>query len=353
MAIPLAFPADESRRGGPMAGGYRFGALDLDPERGRVLDLYQRAKTRQWDAAGLDWAAAPREDNPLGIADEDFVLAGHPAWERAGPAARAELRRHYTAWLLSQFLHGEQAALLCGGRVVTAVPDLDLKLYAATQVMDEARHAEVYTRFLDEQVGLAYPMDGPLLGAVEHVMADARWDLTLLGLQVVVEGIALAAFGAARELVRRPLPRAILDGVVADEARHVAFGRLALREQYRQLTTAELREREDFVLDSVAALAQRFEARTVWEHLGMDERSCVAAYRRSRYFHAIARQMTRHLHPTLRDIGLLSPRVREGLAGLVSGYEPRPEEPRPDAVIAAQERARRAEVDELSRSAGA
>ena len=43
-------------------------------------------------------------------------------------------------------MHGEQGALLCTAKIVETVPWIDAKYYAATQVMDEARHVEVFSR---------------------------------------------------------------------------------------------------------------------------------------------------------------------------------------------------------------
>lgn len=339
-------PPAEHEWTAPLAGEYRF-TWNYDTDSGRVLDLYQRAKTRQWNVAtGLDWATDAQPDNPLGIPDELFVLHGTSGWTDAPPARRAEIRRHYTAWLLSQFLHGEQAALVCTARIVEGAPDLDAKFYAATQAMDEARHAEAYTRFLNEQVGLNYAMDDPLHRVVTDSLADGRWDLPILGMQVLVEGMGLAAFGAAKHLCGRSLPRAMFDGIVSDEARHVAFGRIALRRCYAELSTAELRDREDFVLTGANILQNRFDGRPVWTELGLDADACAATFQGSEFSRTFQRQLARHLIPTLRDIGLWTERVRIAMAMMFSRYQGRPAAP-DESAIRAQESASRRAVDTL------
>src|SRR5207244_9987724 len=145
-------------------------------------------------------------------------------------------------WTLSQFLHGEQGALVCTARIVETVPWIDAKYYAATQVMDEARHVEVFSRYLDEKLSGHYPINAHLQLLLDDIIADSRWDMTYLGMQIMVEGLALAAFGFISQMTTEPLLKALLKNVMADEARHVAFGVLSLQEFYSQLSAAEIRE---------------------------------------------------------------------------------------------------------------
>ncbi len=112
------------------------------------------------------------------------------------------MRRHFQAWTISQFLQGEQAAMICAAKIVQQVPDLDAKFYASTQVMDEARHVEAYKRLL-EKFGVAYPMTKPLQTLVDQALRDSRWDMTYLAMQVVIEGLALAAFSNIRDTVEK------------------------------------------------------------------------------------------------------------------------------------------------------
>src|SRR5436305_11734049 len=150
------------------------------------------------------------------------------------------------AWTLSQFMHGEQGALICTAQIVETVPWIDAKYYAATQVMDEARHVEVYDRYLHEKLGMELPINVHLRSLLDDVVADPRWDMTYLGMQIMIEGLALAAFGFMHQLTTEPLCKQLLRYVMSDEARHVAFGVLSLKEYYGGLSGSEIRERQEF-----------------------------------------------------------------------------------------------------------
>src|SRR5207245_10129311 len=182
--------------------------------------------------------------------DDQILLLGTDMWNRMTKSERATLRRHLQAHQLSQFMHGEEGALLCASKIVQQVPSIDAKFYAATQVMDEARHVEVYARLLHEKFELAYPITPTLKSLLDNVLTDARWDMTYLGMQVLIEGLALAAFASIRDHAKNPLAAAVNASVMEDEARHVAFGRIALRDYYPQLTDAERDEREAFAVDA-------------------------------------------------------------------------------------------------------
>ena len=140
----------------------------------------------------LDWSWSIRLDASALLR---VSSNGSSAWSRLGPRERAQVRQHTAAWQFSQFLHGEQGALICASKIVQTVPDLDSKFYAATQVMDEARHVEAYSRYLREKLELAYPINAHLKALLNDVISDSRWDMTYLGMQVLIEGLALAAFG--------------------------------------------------------------------------------------------------------------------------------------------------------------
>jgi hypothetical protein len=179
------------------------------------------------------------------------------------------------AWTLSQFLHGEQGALICTGLITATVPWVDAKYYAATQVMDEARHVEVFGRYLQEKMGGAYSINPQLKALLDDIIKDSRWDITYLGMQIMVEGLALAAFGFMQLLTQEPLLGKLLRYVMSDEARHVAFGVISLQELYSQLSEAELKERQEFAYEAAVRLRNRFFAQDVWERMGVDPKAVV------------------------------------------------------------------------------
>src|SRR5207302_3848498 len=148
-------------------------------------------------------------------------------------------------WALRQLLQGEQGALICTAKIVESVPWIDAKYYAATQVMDEARHVEVFAKYLDTKLSGHYPINAHLRMLLDDIIKDSRWDMTYLGMQIMVEGLALAAFGFMHALTTEPLLKQLLRYVMSDEARHVAFGVLSLQDYYKELSAAELRERQE------------------------------------------------------------------------------------------------------------
>jgi len=221
------------------------------------------------------------------------------------------LRRHFQAWQISQFLHGEQGALICTAKIVQQVPSIDAKFYAATQVIDEARHVEAYSRLLHDKFDLVYPINPHLQRLLGDTLADARWDFTYLGMQVLVEGVALAAFGMIRDQATNPLARAVTAYVMQDEARHVAFGRLALRDYYPQLSDKERDEREEFVVEGCYLLRDRFLGDEVWETLGLPVEECKGYVDRSEMMKIYRSSLFMRIVPTIKDIGLWGPRVRK------------------------------------------
>jgi hypothetical protein len=169
-------------------------------------------------------------------------------------------------------MHGEQGALLCTAKIVETVPWIDAKYYAATQVMDEARHVEVFAKYLDTKLSGHYPINAHLGLLLDDIIEDSRWDMTYLGMQIMVEGLALAAFGFMHQITTEPLLKQLLRYVMSDEARHVAFGVLSLKEYYAELTDAEMRERQEFAFEAAVRMRDRFLQQEVWERMGVDVR---------------------------------------------------------------------------------
>jgi hypothetical protein len=300
----------------PASGASRF-SWEYGEGRDRLLALYQKGKDKQWDAnTRIDWDLPVDPANPLGFPDDSVPIYGSAQWHRLDRATKDEVRRHVASWQFSQFLHGEQGAAICSARIVESVPDLDAKFYAATQTMDEARHAEIYARFLQEKVGLVYPVNADLQALLGDTLTDSRWDMPYLGMQVLVEGLALAAFGLLRDLTPAPLPKQILAYVMQDEARHVAFGRLALKDYYAQLTEAERDEREEFVVEGCYLMRERFRGQEVWENFGFDVVACNAHVDTAPYMQMFRTLLFSRIVPCMRDIGLFGPRVRRAYEDL-------------------------------------
>ncbi len=240
--------------------------------------LYEKAKRSQWNGeTDLPWDTEVDlekvvADNFLarvgGSFGADFDPAG-TVFEKWGPKEWLELGVESNRWTMSQFLHGEQGALVCTARIVETVPSIDAKYYAATQVMDEARHVEVFGKYLDQKMGGEYPINAHLGLLLDDILQDNRWDMTYLGMQIMVEGLALAAFGFIHQMTQEPLLKQLLRYVMSDEARHVAFGVIGLKDFYPQLTAAEIRERQEFAFEAAVRMRDRFLQQEVWERMGI------------------------------------------------------------------------------------
>ncbi|MBA9005761.1 MULTISPECIES: ferritin-like domain-containing protein [Thermomonospora] len=341
----------------PMTGDTRF-TWEYDDGRDRLLALYQKGKDRQWDqVTRIDWDLEVDPYDVMGVPDQSLAIYGTRHWDKMSEKDRRELRRHQASWQFSQFMHGEQGAMITGARIVETVPDLDAKFYSATQTMDEARHVEIFSRFLTEKVGLVYPINPNLQNLLGETLNDSRWDMPYLGMQVLIEGLALAAFGVIRDVTTKPLPRQILAYVMQDEARHVAFGRMALRDYYRELTSAELAEREEFVIEGCLLMRDRIRGREVWENFGLNPDEINELVSESPYLRMFQSLLFSRIVPCVKDIGLWSERIRRAyedmgvlemskadLQALMTADEEIAE--RLDAErFAAEEAERRAEVD--------
>jgi hypothetical protein len=285
---------------------------DYAEARDDLLSLYEKGKREQWNATSrIDWSRPLGEDNPMGLPDEMIWIWGSDIWNRLNSSERATLRRHLQAWQISQFLHAEQGALICCARIVQQVSSLNAKYYAATQVIDEARHVEIFSRFLHEKFELAYPLAKPIEHLLTEIFKRKEWDYVYLGMQVVIEGLALGTFQLFRDHATNPLAAQINAYVMQDEARHVAFGRLVLRDYYPHLSDNEKDEREEFLAEACHLLAERFNPDDAWEYAGLPKKDCIALiaaspasrYQRHRLFSRIV--------PTVKDIGLWGPRIQK------------------------------------------
>ncbi len=285
---------------------------DYDAASEDLLKLYAKGKEQQWDAdKRIDWSIPVDPDDPMQMDESVVPLYGTRMWDKLSEAQKSELRYHSQVFGLSQFLHGEQGALICAARIVQDVPTIESKFYAATQVMDEARHVEVFRRLLTEKFRFVYPISRPLQQLVEKALTDKRWDFTYLGMQVLIEGLALVAFQRIRDYAKNPLCRAVNAYVMQDEARHVAFGRLALRDYYPQLSTAERREREEFVIEGARHLRDRFNAPEMWARLGYDLKDVIPIVDSADHQIRFRMRLFSRIVPIVRDIGLWSERVQK------------------------------------------
>ncbi|MDZ7676893.1 MAG: ferritin-like domain-containing protein [Acidimicrobiales bacterium] len=262
---------------------------DYERTRPALGKLYEKAKKSQWNGeTDLDWSIEVDQEK---IARQSPMTMTTAAVAELGIDVKGTSLEKWTDddwlnhaiesqnWSLSQFLHGEQGALLCTAKIVETVPWIDAKYYAATQVMDEARHVEVFAKYLDEKLNGHYPINTHLRMLLDDIIDDSRWDMTYLGMQIMVEGLALAAFGMAQQTTSDPLLKQLLRYVMSDEARHVAFGVLSLKEYYEELSDAEMLDRQEFAFEAAVRMRDRFLQQEVWERSGVPVNEAIALFK--------------------------------------------------------------------------
>jgi hypothetical protein len=286
-------------------------------KRDNLLHLYEKGKRLTWNAADLDWSVdvdlerVRREQFGMGTREVFNQLMAPP--EHLDDDRAVALNLNMTAWMLSQFLHGEQGALVATAKIVQSVPWEEAKWYAANQVADEARHVEVYHRYLTEKLGCSFEVNKHLRTLLDQIVSDSRWDMTYLGMQIMVEGLALAAFGFVKlEWPEEPLLQDLTTRIMADESRHVAFGVLSLEDLYRhELSAAEMREREDFIIEATYLMRDRLLMDDVFERTGLDVKTWVAWSLETPFMQGFRQMLFSKIVPNLKRLGLLTPRVRE------------------------------------------
>jgi len=287
---------------------------DYERSRPPLVKLYEKAKASQWNVTtDLDWSIPVDQEQVAlnNMAREDVKFFGEGIDLAGTPFAKwteqewVQLAIEGQNWTLSQFMHGEQGALICTARIVETVPWIDAKYYAATQVMDEARHVEVFAKYLDEKLSGHYPINAHLRLLLDDILTDTRWDMTYLGMQVMVEGLALAAFGFLHQMTTEPLLKQLLRYVMSDEARHVAFGVLSLQEYYKELSDAEMKDRQEFAFEAAVRMRDRFLQQETWERLGVDVKEAVKAMQHSPDRPVFQALLFSKIVPNCKKLGLL------------------------------------------------
>ncbi len=285
---------------------------DYSLARPQLRKLYEKAKVGQWNATtDLPWdtevdleqvVSADQAAQASGLTADHYVGTVVEKWgDKEWLAFGIDQRR----WTLSQFLHGEQGALLCTAKIVETVPWYDAKLYASTQTMDEARHVEVFHRYIDEKLGGGFQVNAHLRMLLDDIIQDSRWDMTYLGMQVMVEGLALAAFGFMHQMTEEPLLKQLLRYVMSDEARHVAFGVLSLKEVYDGMTDAEMKDRQEFAFEAAIRMRDRFLSQEVWERHGVNPRDVVPLILKDPTRDVFQMMLFSKIVPNCKKLGLL------------------------------------------------
>ena len=292
----------------PLTGSYNW---DYRVQDDRIRKLYELGKQLNWNAeTDIDWS---KPATRLTAEQREAVIpfGDYAPYQAMSEEERRTFADHMNTWTLSQFLHGEQGALLVASQLASCAPTLNAKLYAASQTFDEARHVEVFNKYLQHKIGYMYPVDPALKSLLDKILTDPRWDLKFIGMQLIIEGLALSAFGTIK--VTTPpgqLLADIIELVLRDEARHVTFGINYLEEHLKSLSEAEREERARFAYEACVVARERMIPKDVFHHWGWDVEEARRIYLEGEFRQMFRNLMFMRVMPNLRRIGLLTDSVR-------------------------------------------
>ena len=273
--------------------------------------LYEKAKREQWNSTTqLAWDTDVDPESEI-IPTFANPLADYGPFKKLNEKEHKRLRHAQISLQLSQFLHGEQGALIVASQLVGGVPWIEAKYYAGSQTMDEARHVEVFSRYLRTKLEWEWPINDSLKELLDATIKDSRWDFKYLGMQIMIEGLAMAAFGNLFHFCNEPLLKELLRYVMRDESRHVAFGVLSLRDYYKEMPAAELAEREDFIIYSSELMRDRLVGKEIANAMGWPAHEVEKLVLESEVGLAFRSMLFQRIVPNLKKLGLLTPRVRE------------------------------------------
>lgn len=292
----------------PLTGSYNW---DYEAANAKIRRLYELGKRFNWNSElDVDWDQPPPVEEGANDEHAPEGFAAHPKWQALTPEQRRAFQHRSNAQTLSQFLHGEQGALMVASQLVSCAPTHDAKLYAASQTFDEARHVEVFHRYLMERCRMIYPINPNLKFLLDKVLTDERWDLKFIGMQILIEGLALAAFQTIHQTTRDPLLRDIVGLVMRDEGRHVAFGVNYLEDWIRALPPEDIEERAQFAYEACVVMRNRLVSTSVAEEFGFTREEALAINDATQGGVAFRTFLFERMIPNLKRIGLLTDRIR-------------------------------------------
>lgn len=289
----------------PLTGAYNW---DYTIQDNRIKRLYELGKELNWNAGtDIDWSQPmpDRGDTPPPIFWDDYK-----PYQDLSNEDKFKFLQHRGSWSLSQFLHGEQGALLVASQLVSCAPTFNAKLYAASQTFDEARHVEAFNKYIQTRQRMMYPIGNGLKSLLDKILTDPRWDLKFIGMQIIIEGLALAAFNVARQGTNDPVFKDMLYLIIRDEARHVTFGVNYLEEFIKTLSEEELEERAMFAYEACLVMRGRLMSADVYENFGWDKEDAQAFAQKADVANNFQHLLFTRVVPNLSRIGLLTEKVR-------------------------------------------
>ena len=289
----------------PLTGTYNW---DYTLQDNRIKKLYELGKELNWNAnIDVDWS------KPFEQISEppEWFWDDYEPYQKLSDEKKIEFAKHRNAWSLSQYLHGEQGALLVASQLTSCAPTYNAKLYAASQTFDEARHVEAFNKYIQTRTKLMYPIGNALKSILDKILTDPRWDLKFIGMQLIIEGLALAAFQATRDLAKDSVLYDMLGLIIRDEARHVTFGVNYLEEFVETLSDDEKEDRAQFAYEACLLSRERLLSTDVYEHFGWDVEDARQFQLGSEIMQHFQKLLFSRVMPNLSRIGLLTDSVKE------------------------------------------
>ena len=288
----------------PLQGAYNW---DYRIQDNRIKRLYELGKELNWNVEmDIDW------NRPYEELKEPFPIFwdNYPPYQKMSDEKKVEFLKHRQAWSMSQFLHGEQGAVLVASQLTSCAPSFNAKLYAASQTFDEARHVEAFNKYIQTRTKLMYPVGNELKSILDKILTDERWDLKFIGMQIIIEGLALAAFQSSRDLTTDPVLKDMLGLIIRYEARHVTFGVNYLEEFISTLSEDEIEERAQFAYEACLLSRERLVSNDVFDHFGWDKEEARVFQQSSDITKMFQKLLFQRIVPNLSRIGLLTDSVR-------------------------------------------
>ena len=291
----------------PLTGCYNW---DYKVQDNRIKKLYELGKELEWNVEkDVDWSIPYPEFSDEGFKFMDDQWKNHKDYAKLSYEDRCQFIKDSQYWTISQLMHGEQGALLVASQLTSCAPTFNAKLYAASQTFDEARHVEAFNKYLQTRIGRIMPIGNNLKALLDKILTDPRWDFKFIGMQIIIEGLALAIFNTIRDTTQDPVFKRLLGLVIRDEARHVTFGVNYLTSFVTTLTEEERIEREDFCLEACTVMRNRFKQYEVWEKWGFDLEYTDEWSRENTLSSQFQYLLFNRVMPNLKKIGLLPDRL--------------------------------------------
>ena len=291
----------------PLTGSYNW---DYTVQDNRIKKLYELGKEKNWNVEeDINWDLDNSDEDETAFMFFNEQRKDHKDYSLLSIEQRKDFVQDLNNWTLSQLLHGEQGALLVASQLTSCAPTFNAKLYAASQTFDEARHVEAFNKYIQTRVGRMFPIGTQLKALLDKILTDERWDLKFIGMQIIIEGLALAIFNTIKQTTTDPVLRNLLTLIIRDEARHVTFGVNYLESYVETLTPRELEEREDFCLEACTVMRNRFKQYEVWEKYGFDLDYTDEYVKENAFQGRFQHLLFTRVMPNLKKIGLLPDRL--------------------------------------------